>query len=48
MNMDYVPDFSVEHEHDYKYDYPLFRGKFIISIKDKKIGDYEFRDWDWG
>lgn len=48
MDMVYIPDYSVEQEHDYKYDYPLFRGKFVISIKDKKIGDYELRDWDWG
>lgn len=48
MDMVYIPDYSVEQEHDYKYDNPLFRGKFVISIKDKKIGDYELKDWDWG
>ncbi len=48
MDMDYIPYYDVEQEADYKFDYPLFRGKFVISIKDKKIDKYEFKDWDWG
>lgn len=48
MDMVYVPDFYLEQEFDYKFDYPLFRGKFVIAISDKKIDNYELKDWDWG
>lgn len=48
MDMDYIPYYDVEQEADYKIDYPLFRGKFVISIKDKTIDKYELKDWDWG
>lgn len=48
MDMVYIPDYSVEQEYDYKCDYPLFIGKFVLSIKDKKIDKYEIKDWDWG
>lgn len=48
IDMVYIPDYSVEQEFDYKYDYPLFRGKFVLSVKDKKIDKYEIKDWDWG
>jgi hypothetical protein len=48
MDMDYNPYYDVEQEGDYKFDHPLFRGKFVISIKDKKIDKYELKDWDWG
>lgn len=37
MDMDYIPYYDVEQEADYKFDYPLFRGKFVISIKDKRL-----------
>lgn len=47
MDMLYIPDYDIEHEYDYKYDYPVFRGKFVISINDKKIGEYELKDWEW-
>jgi len=48
MDMVFIPDYSVEQEYDYKYENPLFRGKFVLTIKDKKIENYELKDWDWG
>jgi hypothetical protein len=44
----FVPRVQPRREHDYKYEYPLFRGKFVITIRDKVITDYEFKEWDWG
>ena len=48
MRTEFIPDFSVEHEQDFKHAYPLFRGKYVITIIDKKITDYELKDWGWG
>lgn len=48
LNMDFVPDYSLEQEYDYVYEYPIFRGKFILTIQDKEIKNYELKDWDWG
>ncbi len=35
-------------ETNYKIIYPLFRAQFIITIKDKKVINYDFKEWDWG
>ncbi len=48
LDMVYIPDYSFEQEYDYKYNYPIFRGQFVLTIKDKKVTDYELKDWDWG
>lgn len=47
MDMDFIPDYIIEQEQDYKYDYPKFIGKFVLTIKDKEITDYELKHWDW-
>jgi hypothetical protein len=46
MDMEFILDYSNENEFAYRYNYPLFWGTFIISIKDKKIENYEFKDWN--
>ncbi len=50
--MDYEPIFiprvDYEIENDYKMIYPLFRANFVITIKDEKVVDYDFKEWDWG
>lgn len=48
MDMDFIPDYTVEQEYDYKYVYPIFRGKFVLTVTDREITDYELKDWDWG
>lgn len=48
MDMVYIPDYNVEQEYDYKYEYPLFRVKYVITIEDKKVKDYDLKEWDWG
>lgn len=47
MDMDFVPDYTIEHEHAYKYEYPKFIGRFVLTVKDKEIKDYELKHWDW-
>jgi rRNA-processing protein FCF1 len=51
-DFDFEPDFipSIEQgiDYDYKYASPVFRGKFVLQIKDSKVENYEFKDWDWG
>ncbi len=44
----YVPRYRTKYEAKIDYECPLFRGKFIITIKDKRVVDYEFKEWDWG
>ncbi|MEI6823060.1 MAG: PIN domain-containing protein [Bacteroidota bacterium] len=48
MDMVYIPDFDIEQEYVYQYECPSFVGKFVISIKDKKIDKYEIKEWNWG
>jgi len=45
---EYVPRYRTKYEAKTNCKYPLFRGKFIITIKDKRVVDYEFEEWDWG
>lgn len=47
IDMDFVPDYTIEQEFDYKSAMPLFRVKYVIEIENKKIKDYELKDWDW-
>ena len=48
MDMVYIPDYTVDQEHDFKYDMPLFRGKYVITIENKKVKVYDLKEWDWG
>ncbi len=49
IELDYIPDLSMEVEQDYRFDQLSFRGNFILTILDGRIqGDYELDDWDWG
>ncbi len=48
LDMVFIPDYIVDQEYDYKYNHPKFRGQFVLTIEDKKITDYELKDWDWG
>ncbi len=48
MDMVFIPDYSIDQEFDYKHDTPLFRGKFVIRIENKKVTDYDLKAWDWG
>lgn len=44
----YVPRYRTKYEAKIECECPLFRGEFIITIKDKRVVDYEFKEWDWG
>jgi len=48
MDMDFIPDYSIEQEQDYELEYPLFKVNFVLTIIDKKVSDYKLKDWDWG
>ena len=48
LDMEYVPGLSNKYDYDYKYFYPSLIGKYVLTITDKKIVNYEFKDWDWG
>ncbi|MEN8812445.1 MAG: PIN domain-containing protein [Candidatus Arcticimaribacter sp.] len=48
MDMVFVPDYIIDQEFDHKYDAPIFLTKYVITIKDSKVENYEFKDWDWG
>lgn len=48
MEMEYKLDYLIDREHDYIYEFPIFTGKFLLFIKDKKIETtYVFKDWEW-
>jgi len=33
---------------DYEYENPVFLCKYVLTIRDEKIVEYEFKEWDWG
>lgn len=47
LDMDFIPDYSIEQEQDYELEYPLFRVNFVLTIIDKEVTDYKLKDWDW-
>jgi len=44
----YVPRYRTRYEAKIDCECALFRGKFVITIKDKRVIDYDFEGWDWG
>jgi len=44
----FVPRVDFEVENDYKIIYPVFQAKFVITIKEEKVVDYDFKEWYWG
>lgn len=48
LDAEYIPGLPDKYDYDYKYFYPSLVGKYVLTINDKKIVDYEFKDWDWG
>lgn len=43
----FVPRVDFKVENDFKIIYPSFQAKFVITIKEEKIVDYEFKEGDW-
>lgn len=48
LDMEFVSDYSVEQEYDYKYANPIYIVKYVITIENKKVKDYQLKEWDWG
>lgn len=48
MDMIYIPDYNLEPAYIYKYEYPIIRVKYIITIENKKVKDYDLKEWHWG
>lgn len=47
LEPEFIPGLANKYDYDYKYFYPLITGKYVLTISDKKIIDYELKDWDW-
>lgn len=47
LEAEYILGLPNKHDYDYTYFHPSLIGKYVLTINDKKIVDYEFKDWDW-